>query len=224
MLRASRVAQRRLRAPYAAVHVRRSDDGSWGAGRGVKRADGAAATATAAAAAATATATATAVSGAAGAEAGASADEVSVDVAWLRKRLFQRLPRGCSLFVASNLHQGTRHAGLAPLCSAEDSFNCSDLASLNLQASPAWQALLSRANLSTATASMLVEQSLCAAAGRGFFSTSKFCGPAGFRRSTFSEGVALRWATQHGGSTPLCAHAMERALTQGLTAHGAQVY
>ena len=34
---------------------------------------------------------------------------------------------------------------------------------------------------------MLVEQSLCAAAGRGFFSTSKFCGPAGFRRSTFSE-------------------------------------
>ena len=147
-----------------------------------------------------------------------------MDVAWLRKRLFQRLPRGCSLFVASNLHQGAQHAGLAPLCSAEDRFNCSDLASLNLRATPAWQALLSRANLSTATASMLVEQSLCAAAGRGFFSTSKFCGPAGFRRSTFSEGVALRWAMQHGGSTPLCAHAMERALTQGLTAHGAQVY
>ena len=231
VLRASRVAQRRLKAPYAAVHVRRSDDGSWGADKGVERADDPAATATAAAAtiAATATATATAVSGAAGAGAGAAedevgADEVSVNVAWLRKRLFQRLPRGCSLFVASNLRQGARHAGLAPLCTAEDSFNCSDLASLNLQATPAWQALLSRANLSTATASMLVEQSLSAAAGRGFFSTSKFCGPAGFRRSTFSEGVALRWAMQHGGSTPLCAHAMERALAQGLTAHGAQVY
>ena len=69
-----------------------------------------------------------------------------------------------------------------------------------------------------------VEQSLCAAAGRGFFSTSKFCGPAGFRRSTFSEGIALRWATQHGGGAPLCAHAMEHALTQGMAAHGAQVY
>jgi hypothetical protein len=29
---------------------------------------------------------------------------------------------------------------------------------------------------------------------------------------------------QHDGGTPLCAHAMERALTHGLTAHGAQVY
>ena len=90
------------------------------------------------------------------------------------------------------MHEGARHPGLAPLCSAEeDGFNCSDLGALHLPATPAWQALLSRANLSAATAAMLVEQSLCAAAGRGFFSTSKFCGPAGFRRSTFSEAPEL---------------------------------
>ena len=110
------------------------------------------------------------------------------------------------------------------LCAAADGYNCTDLGSLGLAATPAWRTLLARANLSAATASMLVEQSLSAAAGRGFFSTSKFCGPAGFRRSTFSEGIALRWATQHGGGAPLCAHAMEHALTQGMAAHGAQVY
>ena len=42
-----------------------------------------------------------------GARVGAGADEVSVDVAWLRKRLSQRLPRGCSLFIASNLHEAS---------------------------------------------------------------------------------------------------------------------
>ena len=64
-----------------------------------------------------------------------------------------------------------------------------------------------------------------ASAGRGFFATSKFCGPAGFRRSTFSEGIALRWAMVHGGGdAPLCAHAMQHALLQGMAPHGAQVY
>jgi hypothetical protein len=33
-----------------------------------------------------------------------------------------------------NQNSSLENAGLAPLCSAEDSFNCSDLASLNLQA------------------------------------------------------------------------------------------
>lgn len=78
-------------------------------------------------------------------------------------------------------------------------------------------------NLSHGTASMLLEQSICALAGRGFFSTSKFCGPPGFRRSTFSEGIALRWQQSH-GSEPLCAKALEHALMQGWAAHGAFVY
>ena len=39
--------------------------------------------------------------------------------------------------------------------------------------------------------------------GRGFFATSRFCGPAGFRRSTFSEAIALRWQLQRQVVPPL---------------------
>ena len=66
-------------------------------------------------------------------------------------------------------------------------------------------------------------QLLATAAGRGFYSTSKFCGPPGFRRSTFSEGIALRWQMQR-GQRPLCTHGMESALLKGASAHGAFVY
>ena len=158
-------------------------------------------------------------------------------VAWLRRRLSQRLPRGCGLFVATNLADGARAPGLAPLCASAASdaagtsggggdgagFNCSDLQTLGAKATPAWRALLGRSNLSEPTAALLLEQAVSSLAGRGFFATSKFCGPAGFRRSTFSEGVALRWAVQH-DDAPLCAHAMQHALLQGMAPHGAQVY
>ena len=76
------------------------------------------------------------------------------------------------------------------------------------------------------TAALLLDQAIGASAERGFFSTSKFCGPAGFRRSTFSEAIALRWQQRRRGAPapPLCAHALERALLQGRAARGEYVY
>jgi hypothetical protein len=35
--------------------------------------------------------------------------------------------------------------------------------------------------------------------------------------------MAQRWAVEH-NAEPLCANALEHALMQGMTAHGAQVY
>lgn len=93
-----------------------------------------------------------------------------------------------------------------------------------------WRQLLRTSGLSAGTAALLVDQAIAASAGRGFFSTSKFCGPPGFRRSTFSEGIALRWQQQRRRAAseepppPLCAHAMEHALLQGRAARGDRVY
>ena len=74
-----------------------------------------------------------------------------------------------------------------------------------------------------------LEVAIAAAAPRGFFATSKFCGPAGYRRSTLSEAIAQRWQVVREALTgeaaqPLCANSIEAALMQGLTAHGALVY
>ena len=158
---------------------------------------------------------------------------------WLHTRLRARLgPGPCQLYVATNLPAGARSVGLAPLCASSAASpaelsrglqtggagcNCTDQRMLDLQRGPAWSVLLNRTRLSPQSAAMLVDQSLCASAGRGFFATSKFCGPVGFRRSTFSEAIALRWQQQL-GDKPLCANAMEHALLQGMAAHGDHVY
>lgn len=152
------------------------------------------------------------------------------DVAWLQSRIVHRLTRGsrgagASLFVATNAPGGVRSPLLSGLCKL---FNCTDLAALEagtgttaksselLEGSSSW--------LSRGTVAMLVEQGVSAAAPRGFFATSKFCGPAGYRRSTFSEAIALRWALRYQPATPLCAHAMQHALIKGMAAHSTFVY
>jgi len=135
--------------------------------------------------------------------------------------------------VATNLPEGAASTLLAPLCAAgrPNAFNCSDLSTLGARATLEWRALLRGTQasgpaspLSAATAALLVEQQIGASAGRGFFSTSKFCGPPGYRRSTFSEGIALRWQLRQGKNRSLCAHAMENALLQGKAAHAEFVY
>ena len=140
----------------------------------------------------------------------------------------KRLPAGCcGLYVATNVPGGVRSDWLAPLCDASlGGFNCSDQATLGVASSNAWRALLRESGLSASTAALLLDQAIGASAERGFFSTSKFCGPAGFRRSTFSEGIALRWQQRRRGAQapPLCAHALERALLQGRAARGEHVY
>mmetsp|Transcript_49859 Transcript_49859/g.108007 ORF Transcript_49859/g.108007 Transcript_49859/m.108007 type:complete len:268 (+) Transcript_49859:112-915(+) len=126
------------------------------------------------------------------------------------------------------LRQGVRSPSLTPLCAAAAAaaslrLNCSDLTSLGTRAQQTLRALVARTSLASASAAMLLDQGICATAGLGFFSTSKFCGPAGFRRSTFSESIANRWLHLHNGK-PLCANALEHALMQGWTPHGAFVY
>ena len=180
----------------------------------------------------------------------ADADAVlASEVRWLGARLRKRLRPGCcDLFVASNVPGGVASPRLAPLCEGRARVaNCTDIRSLGVSGLPEWSELLgdrggeagagagarasgsasagdeSAAPLAEATATLLTEQAIGAAAGRGFFSTSKFCGPAGFRRSTFSEGIALRWG-QRRGAAPLCANAAEHALLRGMAAHGEHVY
>ena len=150
-------------------------------------------------------------------------------VRWLRARLLRRLPPATGgnrllVYVASNLPGGVGCASLRPLCHVvEGVANCSDASALlGLGDLPEWRALLSH-GVSAPNAALLLDVAISSSAGRGFFSTSKFCGPAGFRRSTFSEAVAVRWAQQR-GAAPLCAHAMERALLEGMAAHGSFVY
>jgi len=110
---------------------------------------------------------------------------------------------------------------LRQLCGG--SFNCTDASALGLRETPEWREMLTTTGFSQGTASLLVEQSIAALAGRGFFATSKFCGPPGYRRSTFSEDIALRWQTQHEGA-PLCARGLEHSLLKGMVPHGASVY
>jgi hypothetical protein len=201
VMRVVRAAARRIRPPYASVHLRISDSG---------------------------------VADDSGAEA-----ETSRAVAWLRTRLRARLgPGPCQLYVATNMPAGARGVGLAPLCATPAASpaelskglqtggagcNCTDYHILDVERGPAWPALLNRTRLSPQSAALLVDQGVCASAARGFFATSKFCGPVGFRRSTFSEAIALRWQLQR-EEQPLCAHAMEHALLRGMAAHGDHVY
>ena len=164
------------------------------------------------------------------------------ELQWLNTRLGKRLPRGRShVYVATNAPGGVRSPLLTPLCGgatrgagASTSLVCFDLTTLNATRTSEWGALIERTvtraskvmgGVSSATAALLLDQAIGAQARLGFFSTSKFCGPAGFRKSTFSEGIALRWQQRHrAGQPPLCAHAMERALLQGRVAHGDLVY
>ena len=145
------------------------------------------------------------------------------ELRWLRARAQKRLAVGSSLYIASNVPMGVRSAALAPLCSGRGSFNCSDQGTLHAQETQTWRSLVGSLELLAGTLALALDQLLCASAARGFFSTSKFCGPPGFRRSTFSEGIALRWQLQH-GKAPLCAHGMELSLLKGASAHGAFVY
>ena len=138
--------------------------------------------------------------------------------------------------MASNVPDGVRSALLGPLCGPPTAdtatYNCSDLGSLGAFSMPEWHDLVqtssgdgSASGVSSGTAALLLDQAISSAANRGFFSTSKFCGPPGFRKSTFSEAIALQWQQLHGaGKQPLCAHAMEKALLQGRAAHGEFVY
>ena len=196
------LALSRLAAPFASVHLRMTDAGA--------------------------------------ADATSATRQLMREIEWLRARLAARLtPRGCcGLYVATNVLGGTRSTPLAPLCSngamarsASTSassvdvgaFNCSDLNTLGVSSSPQWRSMINVTGLSFGTAAVLLDQAIGASAGRGFYATSKFCGPPGFRRSTFSEGIALRWAQEH-GHPPLCAHAIENALPKGMAAHGTFVY
>ena len=180
--------------------------------------------------------------------------QLSKELRWLSVRLSKRL-HGPSLphhlYIATNIQGGVNSDLLAPLCGAQGivaggitttgttamrdreprrkaaippTFNCSDLNTLGGLPQQANQ----QYHLSTGTASLLIDQAIASRAARGFYSTSKFCGPPGFRKSTFSEGIALRWQLLHAGSgmssKPLCAHAMEYALLQGKTARGEYVY
>lgn len=200
--------------PYAAVHVRLSDSG-------------------------------VAAGGAAGDARNKLSDELTPTLRWLRSRIVNRLATrqgaeraagSVSVFVASNVPGGVRSAALAPLCSGATGLNCSDQGTLRLRETKEFVDLLvesvggtvaqsgaSRGELDAGTAALLLDQAVSAAAGQGFFSASKYCGPAGHRRSTFSEAIALRWAQLH-GAQPLCAHAMEHALLKGWAAHGSFVY
>lgn len=204
---AAAAALRRLDGPFASVHLRLAD-AAVTAASGPVRSDTRGDAAAAAAAEAT----------------------LHREVRWLKTRLSRRLqPAGCcGLYVATNLQGGVRAPALASLCAPAEprAYNCSDLATVGATLTPEFRALLDAGRLSAGTATLLLEQALSAAAGRGFFSTSKFCGPPGFRKSTFSEGIALRWQLRHAGegATPLCAHAMEHALLQGRAAHGDHVY
>ena len=205
--RVSDAALRRLRAPFASVHLRLTDGGGGGAEEET-------------------------------AEAAAARKQFVREVGWLTVRLGKRLAPGCcGLYVATNLPGGVRSSLLAGLCAGAHcagarcagvqppayAYDCSDQTTLGVRRLPEWAELLASSRLSEETASLLIDQALGAAAGRGFFSTSKFCGPPGFRRSTFSEGIALRWQQRRNGS-PLCAHAMEHALARGWAAHGELVY
>ena len=146
------------------------------------------------------------------------------EIGWLSTRLAKRLPvvARSNLFVASNIPDGVHSALLAPLCAT--SYTCADQSTLNVSELPEWSAMLLATGLSAASASLFLDLAIGAAAPRGFFSTSKFCGPAGFRKSTFSEALALRWQQSHAPQQSLCAHAMEHALLQGRAAHGDYVY
>jgi hypothetical protein len=213
--RVAAVAIRRLRQPFAAIHVRLADGGLH---------------------------TATSMA-AVEASMVAAHEQLGRELHWLRVRLSKRLAPvahshvyGGDLYVASNAAKGSRSPLLAPLCrgvagSVDDDnytagrFSCTDFVSLGIPNLPEWHRLLHESSLSAASAALLVDQQVAAAATAGFFSTSKFCGPAGYRKSTFSEGIALRWQLQHhDGDPPLCAHAMEYALLQGKAAHSVHVY
>ncbi|KAL1527731.1 hypothetical protein AB1Y20_009116 [Prymnesium parvum] len=162
--------------------------------------------------------------GAAGGQDNRSGGFVEPELRWLKARLRRRLPAGCcSLFVASNAPGGVHSPWLAPICAEDSGYRCHDQSTLGLRGSDVWRSLLTADVLSEETLIMVFDQLLAAAAGRGFFSTSKFCGPPGYRRSTFSEGIALRWQLQR-GQPPLCAHGMESALLRGASSHGAFVY
>jgi hypothetical protein len=198
-------ALRRLRPPFAAVHLRLADGGL---------------TAT------TATSDDAAADASSAAQRSSAQRQLDREVRWLGTRLATRVPAGCcALYVATNAPDGVRSPLLASLCAGGSrAYNCSDLSTLGATRLPEWRELLRGATLSPGTAALLVDQAIGAAAGRGFFSTSKFCGPAGFRKSTFSESIALRWQQGHSTGAPLCAHAMERSLLLGKTAHGEHVY
>ena len=223
VVRVARAAVRRIPAPYASVHLRISDAGVVEESALVKRS--------------------TSANDASGAEGEmhedghVAEDEIHRMVTWLHTRLRARLGAGpCQLYVATNLPGGARSPAIAPLCAAlttkdpmrlgrlaEGGCTCTDQQAMNLQEGPAWSLLLNKTGLSSQSAAMLIDQSVSAAAGRGFFSTSKFCGPAGFRRSTFSEAIALRWQHER-ADKPLCSNSMEHALLQGMAAHGNHVY
>lgn len=169
-------------------------------------------------------------------------DNVLESVTWLKRRLLKRAPPDTvSLFIATNLPNGARSAELEPLCTTPAAnggreggkhgkrrlmrglYNCTDVHSLRLSSQSSIWSPLARTSLSEGSATLAVEMVIAASAPKGFFSTSKFCGPVGYRRSTLSESIAQRWAVEHDADV-LCANALEYALMQGMTAHGSQVY
>ena len=221
ILDTSQAALRRMQSPFASVHLRLADAGA---------------------------------NGDEGAAAGGAERQLRKEIAWVRGRLTKRasraalfvatnVPSGVRSPLLGELcaqNRGGVEGQQQHDAHGHELRQCSDLASLGVLDSTEWQALrggrdggaasgggasgVTGGRLSAGTAAMLVEQAVGAAAPRGFFSTSKFCGPPGFRRSTFSEGIALRWAQQHGPAPPLCAHAMEHALPKGMAAHSTFVY
>ena len=169
--------------------------------------------------------------------------EFARSIHWLRMRMKARLKPAncCRVYLATNVPGGSRSPLFSQLCRRDsspdslhgaepkdigDDFDCFDQGTLGVRRLPEWKRLRDATSLSEKSIGLLVDQALGAAANRGFFSTSKFCGPPTFRRSTFSEGIALRWQMQHRpmAAGPLCKHAMERALLKGHTARGAHVF
>jgi hypothetical protein len=80
-----------------------------------------------------------------------------------------------SILISASSGRNTNHPGAAS--PPPGKYNCSDLHSLGLSSLASWQTLPYRTGLRPQTVHLAVEIIVAAAAPRGLFSTSKFCGP-----------------------------------------------